>query len=335
MGVKKPEFSCKFYMKNISEKILVSLLETMLKIRMFEEKIVELYPAQDMRTPVHLYIGQEAIASGVCANLKKDDYLFTNHRCHGHLIAKGSDLKPLIAELYGKKTGCSKGKAGSMHLIAPEIGILATSAIVGGGIPLAVGTALASKLKKDNRISVVFFGDGAADTGSFYQSLNFASLHKLPVVFICENNLYATQSPIKARQVNTDIYRKASVFKMHGERIDGNDVIAVYESSKKAVKKAREKKEPSLIECITYRIKPHVGPDSDINSGYRSKSEHEKWLKKCPIKIFTKFLLDKKIISEQQINKIKNSIAKKIDSALSFSRNSPIPSKNESLKDVY
>lgn len=335
MGVKKPDFSCKFYMKNISEKILISLLETMLKIRMFEEKIVELYPAQDMRTPVHLYIGQEAIASGVCANLKKDDYLFTNHRCHGHLIAKGSDLKPLIAELYGKKTGCSKGKAGSMHLIAPEIGILTTSAIVGAGIPLAVGTALASKLKKDNRISVVFFGDGAADTSSFYQSLNFASLHKLPVVFICENNFYATQSPIKARQVNTDIYRKASVFKMHGERIDGNDVIAVYESSKKAVKKAREKKEPSLIECITYRIKPHVGHGSDVHSGYRSKNEHEKWLKKCPIKRFTKFLLDKKIISEQQINKIKNSIAKKIDSALSFSKNSQIPSKNESLKDVY
>ena len=198
--------------KGVPLKEIFYLFETMLKIRLFEEKLIELYPAQDMKTPIHLYIGQEAIAAGVCANLQRDDYVFSNHRGHGHYIAKGGDLKALVAEFYGRIDGCSRGKGGSMHIVAPEVGIMGTSAIVGGGISHAVGAALASVMQRNRKVSVVFFGDGACDTGAFYESLNFASLKRLPVVFVCENNFYATNSPLKARHPLDNIYKSCLLY---------------------------------------------------------------------------------------------------------------------------
>ena len=183
----------------------IALFKSMLRIRLFEEKIVELYPEQEMRCPVHLCIGQEAIAAGVSLHLENEDYVFSNHRGHGHAIAKGADMAPLMAEFYGKATGCSKGKGGSMHIIDVDKGMLGTSAIVGGGIPMGVGAALASHIKRDKKITVIYFGDGAADEGVFYESMNFASLKKLPVVFICENNYYATNSHQKARHPTCEI----------------------------------------------------------------------------------------------------------------------------------
>ena len=195
---------------------------TMLKIRKFEEKVAELVSEKEIITPCHLYIGQEAVAAGVCAVLREDDYVFSTHRSHGHYIAKGGGIKALMAELYCRTTGCSKGRGGSMHVASPDVGLPGSSAIVAGTIPLSIGVGLALSMQKTERVSVAFFGDGAVNEGVFYESLNFAALKKLPVIFICENNLYSTHLPISACLANTDIYKKAEAFNMPGVRVDGN-----------------------------------------------------------------------------------------------------------------
>ncbi len=307
----------------------------MLRIRRFEEKIIALYPEQQMRTPVHLCLGQEAIACGVCLNLKKSDYIFSTHRNHGHCIAKGMDLKIIMAELYGKRTGCSKGKGGSMHLVDMENGIMGTSAIVGGGLPLALGTALASRMKGDKRVSVVFFGDGAVDTGTFHECLNFASLKRLPVVFVCENNFYATNSPLLARQPADNISQRAKPYLIKGLRVDGNDVIQIYKAAKEAIEKARASNGPTLIECRTYRFRQHVGPDCDYSTGCRPKEELNRWLKRCPIKRFKEFLLKNNLISDGEIKSITVKIDKEIEIAVDFAKNSPFPQKDELMESVY
>lgn len=307
----------------------------MLKIRKFEEKVVELYPAQDMRTPVHLYIGHEAIAAGVCLNLQKCDYVFSNHRGHGHCIAKGMDMKLMLAEFYGKKTGCCKGKGGSMHLVDPENGVLGTSAIVGGGLPLAVGAALASVMQGNGRVSVAFFGDGAVDEGSFHESLNFASLKKLPVVFVCENNFYATNSPQSARHSSDDIACLAEGYMMPGVCVDGNDVIAVFEAAQKAINLARNGKGPTLMECRTYRWKAHVGPDCDVEKGCRPREELDQWIKRCPIKRFRELLLDENVMSESEMHRLARQVDEEIEEAVVFAKNSPPPDPKELYEDVY
>jgi len=315
--------------------ILYRMYQTMLKIRLFEEKLIELYPQQEIRCPVHLYIGQEAIAAGVCMNLKRYDYVFSNHRSHGHYIAKGGDLKLLAAELYGKASGCSKGKGGSMHLVAPEINFLGSSAIVGGGIPLAVGTALASSIQLRKRISIAFFGDGGVDQGVFHEGLNFASLKKLPVIFVCENNFYATNSPQCARQPLDNIFERAKSYGMPGIRVDGNNVLDVFAATEKAVVHARSGKGPTLIECRTYRYRAHVGPDCDFESGCRPKEELDNWLKRCPLKRFEKFLLGKAIVSKSELSKTSNKLKQEIEEAIAFGKRSPFPDVKELLEDVY
>ncbi|MBI5235404.1 MAG: thiamine pyrophosphate-dependent dehydrogenase E1 component subunit alpha [Deltaproteobacteria bacterium] len=307
----------------------------MLRIRMFEERIVALYPEQEMKCPVHLCIGQEAIASGVCANLEVKDYVFSNHRGHGHAIAKGADFRPLMAEFYGKKTGCSAGKGGSMHIIDLPRGVFGTSAIVGGGIPMGVGAALASSLKRDGRVTIIFFGDGASEEGVFYESFNFAALKKLPVVFVCENNLYATNSPQTARHSTCRIADSAAVFGSHGACIDGNDAVSVYWSAKKAVEKARAGQGPSLIEALTYRWKGHVGPEADHEKGLRPKDELFEWIKRCPIEGFKKQLLDTGLLNEERIADITTSIKVEIDDAIEFAKMSQYPSPEDLLKNVY
>lgn len=321
--------------KKIPKKILVSLFETMLKIRMVEERIVELYPEQEIKCPVHLCIGQEAIAAGVCANLKKEDYVFSNHRSHGHYLANGGDLKKMMAELYGRQTGCSKGKGGSMHLVDVENGFMGSSAIVGGGIPIAVGAAMGSIMQKHKRISVAFFGDGAVDEGTFSESLNFAALKKLPVLFVCENNFYATNSPQSARQVMDNIYKKGLPYGIRGVRVDGNDVIDVFNIARPLVERARKGKGPSVLECRTYRWKGHVGPRSDFETGCRPKEELDQWLKKCPIEKFARSILKRKVLEPQDIDKMRERLKKEIDEAVVFSKSSPFPKKEELLEDVY
>ena len=255
----------------ISTSTLMAMYITILKIRKFEERVSDLLLNNEIKCPTHLYIGQEALATGVCANLKEEDYVFSTHRSHGHYIAKGGDLKLLMAELYTKRTGCSKGKGGSMHIVAPEIGFLGSSSIVGGNLPLSVGVALASSMLKNDRVSVAFFGDGATDEGVFHESLNFASLKKLPVLFICENNLFSTHLPLFLRQPTNDIYKKVESYLIPGICVDGNNVLEVFEASRKAIERARNGGGPTLIEGKTFRWRAHVGPWLDIDISFRTK----------------------------------------------------------------
>ncbi|MBN2120921.1 MAG: thiamine pyrophosphate-dependent dehydrogenase E1 component subunit alpha [Candidatus Omnitrophica bacterium] len=325
----------KLQLKNLKPASLKKIYQGLIKIRKFEEKIVSLYPQQQIRTPVHLYIGQEAIAVGVCLNLRKRDYLFSNHRNHGHLIAKGARLESMLAELHGRIGGCSKGKGGSMHMTSQNAGVFGTSAIVAGNIPIALGCAFASKFKKDNRISVVFFGDGAVDEGTFYECLNFAALKKLPIVFICENNFYATNSPQKVRQVNTDIYQIAKHFKMPGVCVDGNDVFEILKFSAEAIERARKNKGPTLIEARTFRWKTHVGPESDIQKGLRSEKEIWPWKKKCPIKKFVQYVTKNKLLSKNDLDKIDKKVNAQLQRALKTALKSSYPKKTDLKKNVY
>jgi pyruvate dehydrogenase E1 component alpha subunit len=322
---------------DIPTDILKEMHVKMVKIRKFEEKVAEilLSPKKEITTPCHLYIGQEAIATGVCANLRKDDYVLSTHRSHGHFIAKGGDLKALMAELYCRKTGCSRGKGGSMHVASPDVGLPGSSAIVGGTIPIAVGAALAFSMQDSNAVSVAFFGDGAAHEGVFYESLNFASLKKLPVIFVCENNLYCTHLSVADTLANTEIYRIADAFAMPGVRIDGNNVMEVYSVAKKAIEDARRGKGPTLVEAMTYRWLGHVGPYDDLDKGLRSKEELDCWIKKCPIKALEKFLLEHGIVSESERDLIYKVISDEVEEALAFARESPYPSEDYLLRDVF
>jgi TPP-dependent pyruvate/acetoin dehydrogenase alpha subunit len=321
---------------NIAPNIQRSMYVTMVRLRKFEERVAQLLmPPKEIITPCHLYIGQEAVATGVCANLRNDDYVFSTHRSHGHYLAKGGDMKALMAELYCKKTGCSKGKGGSMHIASPNVGLPGSSAIVGGTIPIAVGTALAFSMQKKNGVSVAFFGDGAVQEGVFYESLNFASLKKLPVIFVCENNLYCTHLPIAACLADTEIYKKASVFAMSGIRVDGNNVIEVFSTAKKAIEDARSGKGPTLIECMTYRWRGHVGPYDDLDQGLRSKEELDCWTKKCPIRRFERLLLEQGIILDTEKDQIHKDISEEVEESVIFARESPYPDKAELTRNVF
>jgi pyruvate dehydrogenase E1 component alpha subunit len=311
------------------------LLFTMIRIRKIEEKIAQLYPFQEMECPVHLCIGQEAIAAGVCAAMGKKDVIFCAHRSHGYYIALGGSLKALFAELYGRSSGCAEGKGGSQHLVAPEIGLLGSSAIVAGTIPIAVGVALSFSMQKKNRVALAAFGDGAVDQGVFYESLNFAALKKLPVVFICENNLYATHAHQSARQAKDNIVMKAKVFGVDAKIIDGNDVQEVFLAARGAIGAARSGKGPVLIEARTYRWLEHVGPDYDYHLGYRTERELKQWMKKCPIKRFKKLLLQKRLITERELVRNINKIDSEIEKAVIGAKNSSYPLPDELFKDVY
>jgi TPP-dependent pyruvate/acetoin dehydrogenase alpha subunit len=274
------------------------------------------------------------VAAGVCAHLNKEDYIFSTHRSHGHCIAKGMDLKSLASELYGKATGCCRGKGGSMHLADPEWGIPGTTAIVGGSIPLAVGAALSAWLQGENRVSVAFFGDGAVDEGVFHESLNFASLKKLPVVFVCENNFYATNSPQSARQPEVAIADRAGCYDMPGRSADGNDVISVYKAAGDAIESARSGKGPMLLEFRTYRWKAHVGPVNDVESGCRPAVEYEEWIKKCPVEIFRRRILESRLLTEEELDAVNAETEKRVDEAFSFAKSSPFPDVSELLDHV-
>jgi acetoin:2,6-dichlorophenolindophenol oxidoreductase subunit alpha len=326
-------------MKKYSKEFLIGLYYTMLKIRTVEESLVEPILEGKIKTPCHLYSGEEAIATGICAALSKDDYVFGNHRSHGHYIAKGGDLNKMIAEIYCKETGCAKGRGGSMHLVFPEVGFLGAVPIVAGTISLATGTALASKIRGESRVTVSFFGDGASCEGVLSECLNFAALKRLPIVFVCENNFYSTHMPIREIRPNPYIYKIALPFGIKSYRIDGNDVLKVYETAKKAVALCREGKGPVFIECVTYRLRGHVGPDDNIqgvHTDIRPKKEIEKWIKKDPIKRFEKFLVKNKVISIKEIEEIRKNIMEEVKEAHIFATNhSPYPKKEEVTKYVF
>jgi TPP-dependent pyruvate/acetoin dehydrogenase alpha subunit len=307
---------------NLKEKLYTE----MLRLRIIEEYIAEIYhPGNEMKCPTHLYTGQEAVAVSVCNALKHDDVVSAGHRSHGWYIAKGGDLKRMMAELFGKITGCSKGWGGSMHIVDVQAGVMGTSSILGGTISHALGSALAFSLKKSSNVAVSAFGDAAIEVGTFHESLNFASLKKLPVIFVCENNLYSTQSPLNVRQPPVDIYRRAEAYNIPGFRVDGNNALEVYEKSIEAVDRARNGGGPTLIEAMTYRWREHVGPNYDYNLGYRSKSELEKWMKRCPIKQLNQ------CIDHQKRKKLEEEFKAEVIEAAEFARSSAFPTE----KDIF
>ena len=322
--------------QNIPIETIKSMYVTMLRIRIFEEKVAELITnPSEIKCPCHLYTGQEAIATGVCSALQNEDYVFSTHRCHGHYIAKGGSLEALIAELYGRTTGCSMGRGGSMHLASPEIGFPGSSAIVAGTISLAVGAGLSFSIQKNNNVSVAFFGDGAVDEGVFYEALNFASLKKLPVIFVCENNLYSTHMPISSCIANTDIYKIGEAFNIPGVRIDGNNIFEVFAAAKKAIANARSGKGPILLECMTYRWRGHVGPNYDIDKGLRAKEEVDDWMDRCPIKKVEGIMMEKGIMSKSEISKVHEHIENEINESIVFAKDSPHPDECDILSNVF
>lgn len=310
---------------DVPKATLVAMYEMMLRIRKFEEKIVEVYPEQEMRCPTHLSIGQEAAAVGVCTALRQDDYIFSTHRCHAHYLAKGGNPYRMIAELYGKRTGCTGGKGGSMHLTDESVGMMGTSAIVGASIPLAVGAALAFSMQGSDRLAVAFFGDAGVEQGVFHESLNFAALQRLPIIFVCENNFYATQTLFAKRQALDNIFERGAIYGIPGERVDGNDVLAVYGSALKAVQHARDGKGPSLLELRTYRWREHVGPNYDYDLGYRTKAEVEEWMSRCPVKTFRTWLQKAQLMSESQMETMEDDIDREVESAFYQAKADPFP----------
>ncbi|MCX5696374.1 MAG: thiamine pyrophosphate-dependent dehydrogenase E1 component subunit alpha [Candidatus Omnitrophica bacterium] len=314
----------------------ISLYRSMLRIRMAEERICELYPEHEIRCPVHICIGQEAVASGVCANLTKDDYLMSNHRSHGHYLAKGGSIKAMFAELYGKASGCSGGKGGSMHLVDLSANILGTTPIVAGSIPVAVGTAFGSSIKKENRISVVFFGDAATEEGVFCESLNFAALKKLPIIFVCENNLYSVYSPLSVRQPKgRDNLALVRAYGIRGAMGDGNDVTEVYKLAKEAAAYVRKGRGPYYLQFNTYRWKEHCGPNYDNDLGYRTENEFLAWRKRCPVNRFEKELIRGKVIDAQKMGALKQEIREEIEDAVSFAKSSSFPRPEDLKSYIY
>jgi len=319
-------------MTQFSNGFLINLYKKMLEIRLCEESFVNPILKGEVKCPVHLCSGEEAVAVGVCAALEDTDYIFGNHRSHGHFLAKGGKLRDLVAEIYGKETGCSKGRGGSMHLIDPDAGMLGAAPIVAGTISLAVGAALASRIQKDNRVSVSFFGDGATNEGVLFESMNFAALRKLPVIFVCENNLYATHMPVTECRPDCRIVEIAQPFGISSACVDGNNVMEVYDTAAKAVELCKNEQGPFFIEALTYRLRGHVGPDDNIQGTHtdiRSTEEIDLWKKRDPIDNFEKRLLNDGVLSELEIFEIKKEVNQAIRCAHVFAAESAYPRESE------
>ncbi|MEQ1794848.1 MAG: thiamine pyrophosphate-dependent dehydrogenase E1 component subunit alpha [Nitrospira sp.] len=313
----------------------LALLHSMLRIRRIEEALADRYAEQEMRCPMHLCIGQEAIAVGVCAALSGNDVVFGNHRAHGHYLARGGNLKAMIAELYGRATGCCGGRGGSMHLIDLAVGFMGATPIVGGTVPLAVGSAWAAALLGEPRVSVVFFGDGCFEEGVVHESLNFAALHKLPVVFVCENNEFSVYTRLTERQPDRPIYRVAEAHGVAACSGDGNDVEAVLSIAKAAVDNARAGKGPQFIEFKTYRWREHCGPSFDDDLNYRSQPEIESGLKDCPIAKFLTRLKHRNVASSSEVDSFEAGIREEIREAFQFALASAKPSPQAAEERLY
>jgi TPP-dependent pyruvate/acetoin dehydrogenase alpha subunit len=310
------------------------LLTKMLLIRQVEETLAEAYADQEMRCPVHLSIGQEASAVGVCQALQKSDQIFSTHRSHAHYIAKGGDLNAMIAEIYGKSTGCIGGRGGSMHLMDKLNGIVASVPIVASSIPLAVGASLVDKIDRRDRVSVAFFGDASIEEGIFHECANFASLHKLPILFVCENNLYSVYTPLHKRQPDRPLTNLASAHDIKTLHVDGNDVVRVYEASLIALEFCRNGRGPFFLQLDSYRWREHCGPNFDNHLGYRPEEEFLKWQKLDPI---TKLIdnIDCNSLTEYDVKNLKEKLQKQINDGIQFAKSSPLPSPHEASQFVY
>jgi len=319
----------------VQKETLFELYRTMLTIRLFEDRIVDLYARGEVPGLAHLYIGEEAVAAGICAALRENDYITSTHRGHGHVIAKGAELKAMMAELFGKETGYCKGKGGSMHIADMQIGILGANGIAGGGLPIAVGAGWSARWRGTDQVTACFFGDDSSNNGTFHESMNLASLHKLPVIFVCENNLYGISTCQIMHQPISDIAIRATSYNMPGVVVDGNDVLDVYQAAGKAVKRARAGEGPTLIECKTYRWRGHHEGDPNQGARYRTKDEIEEWKEKCPVERFARKLVADKTATKKKLAEIQEKITAEIDSAVQFARDSRFPAVAEMYEDVF
>jgi TPP-dependent pyruvate/acetoin dehydrogenase alpha subunit len=314
-------------------KILLEMYRTMYKIRAFENKVGDLYLQGHIWGAVHLYSGEEAMGVGACTALNEDDYITSTHRGHGHCIAKGGDLKLMMAEIFGRATGYCGGKGGSMHIANVEAGNLGANAIVGDGIGIAVGAGLASMVKGTKQVAATFFGDGATGTGIFHESLNLAAVLQLPVVFVCENNQYAVSTSVNYSSPVSDVADRALAFNIPSQIVDGNDVLAVYETVKAAVDRARAGDGPTFIEGKTYRWEGHYKGDPE---SYRSQSEVEEQREKHdPIRLFKAHLISNNVLTQDQIHVLDSEIDLEIEGAVDFAMNSPEPSKDSLMENIY
>jgi len=314
--------------------LFVHMYRMMRRIRRFEEVVGDLVAAGEAKCPCHLYIGQEAIAVGVCTALEPEDTIWGNHRSHGHYLAKGGDMHAMMAEILGRQSGCAGGRGGSMHLVAKEVGILGTVPIVAGTIPLAVGAALAYKLQRKPHVAVAFFGDGATEEGHFFESVNLAALYRLPVMFVLENNLYASHMRLSERRPLDNLDQIGGLFGIPGIRLDGNDVVAVYRAAVEAAGRARRGQGPSLLECRTYRWRGHVGHRWDEDVGVKRRDELQEWLERCPLARLRGSLVEGGV-SEGLLNALDEEVEKEVESALDFARRSPLPAPETVGEYVY
>ncbi|MDI9569400.1 MAG: thiamine pyrophosphate-dependent dehydrogenase E1 component subunit alpha [Pseudomonadota bacterium] len=318
--------------------LLKELYLRMLRIRLCEEAFVEPILTGEVRCPCHLYSGEEGVAVGVCAALTERDYVFGNHRSHGHYLAKGGSLPEMVAEIYCRENGCSRGRGGSMHLIAPEAGMLGAAPIVAGTVSLALGAALASAIRRDGRVAVSFFGDGATGEGALHESMNFAALRKLPIIFACENNYYATHMPVRECRVDRHIFEIATPFGIESRQVEGNDVLAVYDAATAAVEKCRQGAGPVFLEFLTYRYRGHVGPDDNIQGEHtdiRPPEEIDAWMKKDPLALLGDYLLAQGLFSPGELDGIRTEVEAEVREAFIFARASAHPKTEELERYVF
>ena len=312
------------------------LLRDMVRIRRIEETLAELYPAQEMRTPTHFSIGQEAVAVGVCSALRRTDVVYSGHRCHAHYLAKGGDLRGMVAELYGRETGCARGRGGSVHLNDPDAGVIASSAILGQTMAVAVGTALAFGMDGRDDVAVSFFGDGTVEEGIFHETLNFAVMRRAPVLFVCENNGFSTHTRLDVRQpAAVPIHLRGASYGMPSRLVDGNDVFAVREVAREAVAHCRRGAGPFFLECTTYRWREHVGPLWDYDKGYRTKAEVDSWIARCPIRSAFKRLAADGVCTPDRLAAFEHESQREVDAAVAEARTAPFPAVEDLTLGTY
>lgn len=323
---------------SFSQETEARLYQAMYRIRHAEESLAELYKEKEMRTPTHFGIGQEAIAVGVCEALNPDDVAYSHHRCHTHYLAKGGSLLGLIAELYGRTAGCSRGRGGSVHLTDRAAGFIGSSPILGQSVALATGSALAFRMDAAPRIAVAFFGEAVCEEGVVYEAVNYASVNRLPVLYVCENNFYSTESPLSTRQApGTELCERMKSFKVDARKIDGNDVVAVLQAASQAIERVRSGGGPFFLECETYRWREHVGPlyDHELNRTYRTNEEVERWKQRCPVLRMEKRLLRRRPATAAQIEKWKADVHSEFSTTVERAKSSPWPDPSSLFDNVY
>jgi pyruvate dehydrogenase E1 component alpha subunit len=316
-------------------RFLVDLFSSMLRIRLIEEEIERRYHQDQMKTPIHLVIGQEATSVGCCAALRASDLLYSSHRTHGNYLGKGGDLKAMLSEMHCRANGCVGSRGGSMHLVDKRVGMAGSSAIVAGAVPIAVGAALAAQMKREDRVVVVFLGDSATEEGVTSESLNFAVLKRLPVIFFCENNFYSVQSPLATRQPDRELRRWAAAYGMASVQVDGVNVLAVHEATGQAVARARSGDGPTFIEARVYRFRAHGGAGDDSHTGYRAEAERAAWEAVCPLRLYETHLRELNVIDDAAIGVLRDRIIAEIADAFEFALASPVPTADDLGRHIY